>query len=101
MFCYALSMARLGMVNAFATALGEEIGWRGFLAPCIFEKPNLTAGTVIVGIDMLWHLPVIVFGMYNQGTSLLSVAMISASIISTMLRQRSRSVAEHGTPRRP
>lgn len=99
LFGYVLSMATLGMVSALATALGEEIGWRGFLAPRLVAQTNFTAGAVIVGVIMLlWHLPVILFGVYNQGTSpwiaipCFAVAVISASVVSTWLRQRSGSV---------
>jgi membrane protease YdiL (CAAX protease family) len=93
---YVVSWSILGLVSAIPTALGEEIGWRGFLVPRIVAQTNFTAGALIVGfIMLLWHLPVILFGEYNQGTSLwvaipcFAVAVMSASVISTWLRLRS------------
>ena len=96
---YVVFTAVLGMVGALATALGEEIGWRGFLAPRLAARMDFTTAVLIVGgLHLLWHLPVILFGSYNQGTSpwfaipCFAVAVISASVVSTWLRLRSGSI---------
>ena len=96
---YIVSMSVLGLISAIPTALGEEIGWRGFLAPRLVAQTSFTTGALFVGVIMLvWHIPVILFGQYNQGTSqwiaipCFAVAVMSASVISTWLRLRSGTV---------
>jgi membrane protease YdiL (CAAX protease family) len=60
--------ATLGMLD-FAGALGEEIGWRGFLAPALFQLTNRNfTATVLINavIWACWHAPVIFFSSYNN-----------------------------------
>lgn len=59
----------LFLLGSVPSALGEEIGWRGFLVPQLFkqmsmQKTALTSG----GIWALWHAPLILFGDYGSGT---------------------------------
>ena len=61
----ALSYAPL--VNTFA-ALGEEVGWRGFLSPRLKERHGAATGRLLVGlIGGVWHWPVMIFAGYNYG----------------------------------
>lgn len=50
----------IGLVSA----LGEELGWRGFLVPKIYNTgwkyPTITTGLIWA----LWHLPLVAFGGY-------------------------------------
>lgn len=96
---YVLLTGTIGMVASVSTALGEEIGWRGFFAPRMIEQAGFTGGVLIVGaIWALWHVPLIVFGDYNQGAPIwitipcFTVLILSASVIITWVRLRSRSV---------
>ena len=96
---YFVTTAILGLAEAIPTALGEEIGWRGFLVPRLMARTNFTVTALVVGVLWtLWHVPFIVFGNYNQGTSpwvaipCFAVAVMSASVIGTWLRLRSRSI---------
>jgi len=60
--------ATLGMLD-FGGALGEEIGWRGFLVPALYQltKNNFTATALISGsIWALWHAPIIFLSSYNN-----------------------------------
>lgn len=63
-----LFTSTLGMLD-FSGALGEEIGWRGFLVPALFQltKGNFTA-TVLINavIWSAWHAPIIFFSSYNN-----------------------------------
>jgi membrane protease YdiL (CAAX protease family) len=95
---YFLLVATTFMVGATARALGEEIGWRGFLAPRMVARFGFTWGAVLTGVVWaVWHLPLILLGTYNNGTpwfgfSCFSVAVIGSSVILTWLRLRSASV---------
>lgn len=58
----------VGMAASMSTALGEEIGWRGFLAPRLTAAAGFVAATLITGaIWGCWHLPALVFSDYNGG----------------------------------
>jgi len=94
-----LLVATAGMVRSIATGLGEEIGWRGFLAPALVERMGFTCGALVTGaIWGLWHMPILLFADYNAGTpwwfamSCFFVLVLSNSVIMTWLRLRSGSL---------
>lgn len=59
----------LFLLGSVPSALGEEIGWRGFLVPQLFKQMSLTKTALISGgIWALWHAPLILFGDYGSGT---------------------------------
>ena len=63
----ALSYAPL--INTFA-ALGEEVGWRGFLYPRLKERFGAAKGRLLGGLIWgVWHWPVMIFAGYNYGTA--------------------------------
>lgn len=65
---YGLMLATLGMVASASRALGEEIGWRGFL---VWEMrkvlPFWAVGLLSGTIWAVWHWPAILFTDYNAG----------------------------------
>jgi uncharacterized protein len=64
-----LLVATTGMVRSVANGLGEEIGWRGFLAPALVKHLGFTQGALLTGaIWGLWHMPILLFADYNAGT---------------------------------
>lgn len=82
----------------FITALGEEIGWRGFLAPKLnelfgFKKTALFSGIIWA----LWHYPVIFSGyvstlpLWYQFVSY-TLLVLGVSFIFSYYRLRSKSV---------
>jgi membrane protease YdiL (CAAX protease family) len=89
-------------------ALGEEIGWRGFLLPRLSARIGDPLAVVGVGIIWgVWHAPLLLLG-YNYPTLApglrlvwMSVFCIELTAILGWLRQRSRSVwpaaIGHGT----
>jgi membrane protease YdiL (CAAX protease family) len=96
---YFLLVATTFMVGATARALGEEIGWRGFLAPRMVARFGFTWGAILTGVVWaFWHLPLILLGTYNNGTpwwfgfSCFAALVIGSSVILTWLRLRSASV---------
>ncbi|MEB3806434.1 MAG: CPBP family intramembrane metalloprotease [Desulfurococcales archaeon] len=49
-------------VNA-AVALGEEIGWRGYLVEAIDDRIGFTGKAIVIGVLWgLWHAPLIYYG---------------------------------------
>lgn len=80
-------------------ALGEEIGWRGFLTPLLRSEYSVLKTSLIVGV--IWaayHYPGLLLGEYHgQGNrwlelSLFTVMILAMSVIMTCLRERSASV---------
>jgi membrane protease YdiL (CAAX protease family) len=66
---YLLLTGSIGMVHSIANALGEEIGWRGFLVPELFKTTGLTGTALFSGVVWaLWHYPVLIGADYNAGT---------------------------------
>lgn len=65
---YLLMLGTIGLVGSAARALGEEIGWRGFL---IWEMrkvmPFWLVGILSGLIWAVWHWPAILFTDYNAG----------------------------------
>jgi len=52
-----------------AFALGEEIGWRGFLFPELAKRLPRLAALITTGVIWgLWHAPIIIFFGHNYGT---------------------------------
>jgi uncharacterized protein len=61
--------AVLGVIMSTARALGEEIGWRGFLLPRLVQQFGFTFGCLISGcIWAVWHYPGLLLADYNAGT---------------------------------
>jgi membrane protease YdiL (CAAX protease family) len=66
---YLFFAGTTGVIRGGATALGEEIGWRGFLVPELARRTNFTATALISGtIWAMWHYPILIFADYNAGT---------------------------------
>lgn len=61
--------AFVGVIGSMAHALGEEIGWRGFLLPRLVGRVGFTGGCFLSGcIWAVWHYPLLLFADYNSGT---------------------------------
>lgn len=93
--CYAT----LGVIGSMAHALGEEIGWRGFLLPRLVKQSGFTWGCLLSGcIWAIWHYPGLLFADYNAGTrpafalSCFTLMVIADSYILGWLRLKSGSL---------
>lgn len=96
---YIVFMATGGMVRSLATALGEEIGWRGFLVPELTKQMSFTKLSFLSGIIWAaWHSPLLLFADYNAGTNRLyalgcfAVMVISISFVFAWMTLKSGSL---------
>jgi len=95
--------AFLGMPGSLSSALGEEIGWRGFLVPELAKSMTFSKVVLISGV--IWgayHLPLILLGTYHNNSSnalpfagqlvMFFTVIMSASVIIAYLRLKSGSL---------
>jgi membrane protease YdiL (CAAX protease family) len=69
-------------VNALL-ALGEELGWRGYLYELLGRRPTLTNTVVIGACWGLWHAPAVLLLGYNYSYSrLLGVPLFTALTVA-------------------
>jgi membrane protease YdiL (CAAX protease family) len=55
---YVLLGGTFGVARSLANALGEEIGWRGFLVPELSRKMSFTGTAILSGaVWSCWHYP--------------------------------------------
>lgn len=61
----------LGTLVSMLSALGEEIGWRGYMVPSLYQRLGLNKMLLISSLFWCcWHLPLLIGGGYMSGTSL-------------------------------
>lgn len=89
-------------INMFF-ALGEEVGWRGWMTPFLTEKLGQTKALVLSGVIWgAWHWPVILLAGYNFGFGYwgapftgaleMCLACIALGILLSFLYEKTRSV---------
>jgi len=90
-----------GSVRSLASALGEEIGWSGFLGPRLAARYGFTRAALITGaIWGSWHFPILLFADYFDSASpavwfalpCFAIEVLGLSVIILWLRLRSGSV---------
>lgn len=96
---YIVCMATGGVIENLSMALGEEIGWRGFLVPELAKQMSYVKLSLLSGVIWAaWHSPLLFFADYNVGTNrwyeLLcsTVTCVSISFILAWLRLKSDSL---------
>ncbi len=96
---YVLIAGTAGMAASTITALGEEIGWRGFLVPELSKTMSFTATALVSGVIWTaWHVPELVFADYNAGTpawyglTCFAVMVIGISFVFAWMRLKSGSI---------
>jgi membrane protease YdiL (CAAX protease family) len=89
----------LGLLPSLFFALGEEIGWRGFLVPELAKVTSFTSTALVSGAAWsVYHFPLILFADYNSGApkwyALLAFAWmaVAASFVFAWVRLKSGSV---------
>jgi membrane protease YdiL (CAAX protease family) len=97
---YLFFILTAGLVMSVSRALGEEIGWRGFLVPQLAKVSGFVAVGLISGILWsAWHYPAMLLGEYGPaGTPAwykfvcFTVMSTSLAFIAAWLRLRSGSL---------
>jgi len=96
---FVIFTATLGLVGKTSRALGEEIGWRGFLVPELSKVVGFTGVSLISGL--MWaayHFPVLLFADYNKGApawyslACFTLMVVADSFILAWLTLRSKSL---------
>jgi len=92
-------LATFGVIQSLASALGEEIGWRGFLLPALVQRFGFPIAVLSSGLVWAaWHYPILLFADYNSGTpplfalSCFTVMIVATGAIAAWLRLRSGSL---------
>ena len=87
------------MIRGLSTALGEEIGWRGFLVPELAKQMSFTKLSLLSGLIWgAWHSPILLFADYNSGTSrpyalaCFTVMIVADSFMMAWLSLKSKSL---------
>ena len=87
------------VLSSVTWALGEELGWRGFLLPRLVERIGFTGACLVSGVIWaVWHYPSLLWADYNAGTNpAYSMACFTAMVVAMgfmlgWLRLRSGSV---------
>ena len=90
-------LSTMGLLNI--GALGEELGWRGFLVPELNRWAGFRRAGIISGaIWALWHWPLVIWGGYHSDTPLpyalscLTIMTMSAGVVAAWLRLKSGSI---------
>jgi membrane protease YdiL (CAAX protease family) len=99
LFLFVLITATLGMVGKLSRALGEEIGWRGFLVPELSKVVGFPGVGLISGLMWaVYHYPVLLFADYNAGApawygaTCFTMSVVGGSFIMAWLTLRARSL---------
>lgn len=89
---YFVTVATVHILGSFHLALGEEVGWRGFLLPELMKVVSLRSASLLVGVIWFaWHVPSILWNNYNNGAPMaftltaFFVVVMSASVIMANL----------------
>jgi uncharacterized protein len=94
-----ITLLVLATLGTGLSALGEEIGWRGFLVPEMAKDLDWIRVSLVTGaIWVLWHTPLILFGDYRSsapvwfGWSCFAVMVMGINFAFTWLRLKSGSL---------
>lgn len=96
---FVLLTATLGLIGKVSRALGEEIGWRGFLVPELSKVVSFPAAATISGLMWaVYHFPILLFADYNAGAppwyslTCFTLMVVADSFILAWLTLRSGSL---------
>lgn len=94
-----LVMSVLGIFIGLLTALGEEIGWRGYFVPAFFERLGLNKALLFTSLFWgAWHLPILLSGLCMPGTPVwykvpaFLLLIVPVGMIAGLLSVKTKSV---------
>lgn len=92
-------LVTFGVLSTCTWALGEELGWRGFLFPRLRVRMGFAAASLVSGVIWAaWHYPGLLWADYNAGTNPIfamtcfTVSVVGLAFISGWLRVRTDSL---------
>jgi uncharacterized protein len=98
-FGYLVVIVTLGTAVSCISAMGEEIGWRGFLVPNLAKITSYPKVALISGVIWaVWHCPLLFFADYNGGThawygaTCFTVMVVGVSFAFAWMRLKSGSL---------
>ncbi len=75
----ALNLPILGLLFTLG-ALGEELGWRGYLQPRLDAAGVKHSLMIVIALEVVWHLPVMMLGGYLLGDSRTLTALLFTAL---------------------
>jgi membrane protease YdiL (CAAX protease family) len=88
-----LYVSRSVIFTLLVVAVGEELGWRGWLLPALQERFSPLISSILIGVFWgLWHFPLYVTGGYSEPPYMVFAKVglcIFLSILFTFLHNRS------------
>ncbi len=91
--------ATIGVIGSCVSALGEELGWRGFLVPQLAKVASFPRVALISGgIWALWHMPLIIWADYRGAGPVwysvicFAVLVVGIAFLFAWMRLKSGSV---------
>ena len=101
---FPLLLAHLGL-QLLIVAVGEELGWRGWLLPALLKhSARLRAALIVGGVWTVWHMPLLLSSVTT--TAMFIVGTVGLSVLFTWLWARTGErlfvvVAGHATVNTP
>lgn len=96
---FFLVIATAGVLGSCISAVGEELGWRGFLVPQLAKMASFPKVALISGIIWAsWHVPLIIAGDYHgagpawYSVTCFLVMVVGISFVFAWMRLKSGSV---------
>jgi len=97
-FIASSSVIPVLIMDLTSGALGEELGWRGYVLNILQKKfTPLTSGVIVGMIWGMWHLPLMILSGYSgleltQYMVSFMVAVVSFSVIITLFYIKSKNI---------
>lgn len=78
------SLLAMALVWPLMAALGEELGWRGFLLPRLAGRLGLLPAALVVGLVWgLWHLPADYIALKGYGDWFFAAFLLNGPVVLT------------------
>ncbi len=91
----ALGFSVISIPAAMISAIGEEIGWRGFMWPALRNKYSFIRASIFtLFVWWLYHVPLILLGWYGSvsGLAAFTVAITGVTLFIGVITDRSKSL---------